>query len=470
MRHMTLEKIAEAVGGTLYQAEGRQQQEVTCAVVDSRKLEEGGLFFAAPGERVDGHRFINQVFERGAACVVTQKHPEQVEQEQGEAQNWGAYILVHDSYEALRKMAAYYRSLLSIPIVGITGSVGKTSTKEFIAGVLSQKYRVLKTEGNFNNDIGLPLTLLRIRDCHQVAVVEMGISDFGEMSRLGAMARPDICVITNIGQCHLENLHDRAGIFKAKTEIFDYMQEDGEICLNGEDDLLSMVSVVNGRKVHHFGISEGKDMEVYATDIESEGLFGSRAVMHLAGAEGTLPIEIRLPGQHMVINAMAAAMVGRLLHLSPEEITKGIAAVEPVNGRSHLMRGKDIVVLDDCYNANPISTRAAIDLLVTAKGRKVAVLGDMFELGEHSDKMHAEIGAYAVRQGVDVLYCAGEQSRYMYDAALEQYDGAQDIRYFADRGELEESLSGLIEPGDTVLVKASHGMEFHRIVEKLLKR
>lgn len=172
MQHMTLANIAAAVGGALYQAEGHEEQEVTCAVIDSRKMEEGGLFFAAPGERVDGHRFINQVFSQGAACVVTQKTPEEVSQEQGEAQNWGPYILVEDSYAALRKMAAYYRSILSIPIVGITGSVGKTSTKEFIAGVLSRRYRVLKTEGNFNNEIGLPLTLLRIREEHEAAVVE----------------------------------------------------------------------------------------------------------------------------------------------------------------------------------------------------------------------------------------------------------------------------------------------------------
>ena len=181
------------------------------------------------------------------------------------------------------------------------------------------------------------------------------------------MARPDICVITNIGQCHLENLHDRAGIFKAKTEIFDYMQEDGQICLNGEDDLLAMVSVVNGSPVHHFGISDREDLEVYATDIENEGLFGSRAQMHFAGAcadpqtgnEG-VPITIKLPGQHMVINAMAAAMVGRLLHMTAEQIAEGIACVEPVNGRSHLMKVKDMVVIDDCYNANPVSTKAAV--------------------------------------------------------------------------------------------------------------
>lgn len=476
MKHMTLRNIAAACGGTLCNAAEKEEQEVTCAVIDSRKLEAGGLFFAAQGEKVDGHRFIGQVFERGAACVVTVKTPQQVEEEHGvPKESWGAYILVEDTFAALKKIAAFYRSLLSIPVVGITGSVGKTSTKEFIAEVLAQKYCVLKTEGNFNNEIGLPLTLLRIREEHEVAVVEMGISDFGEMSRLGEMAKPDICVITNIGQCHLENLHDRAGIFKAKTEIFNYMQEDGEICLNGEDDLLSMVSVVNGKPVHHFGISDKEGLAVYATDIESDGLFGSRAMMHLCGcaavedtpADISYPVEIRLPGRHMVINAMAAALVGRLLHLSVEEIQNGIRSVMPVDGRSHLLKVGDKVVIDDCYNANPVSVKAAIDLLATVEGRKVAVLGDMFELGEKSHAMHAEVGAYAVDQGIDVICCVGKESEFLYDAAMERYDGSQDIRYFADREELLESLPGLLESGDTILVKASHGMEFHEVVDLL---
>lgn len=472
MQNMTLCNIAKACGGTLY-AEGAQNTEVTCAVIDSRKMESGGLFFAARGEKADGHRFIGQVFEKGAACVITEKTPAQVEEEHGvPAKAWGPYILVEDTFEALKKTAAFYRKQLSIPIVGITGSVGKTSTKEFVAGVLAVRYRVLKTEGNFNNEIGLPLTLLRIRKTHEAAVVEMGISDFGEMSRLGEMARPDICVITNIGQCHLENLHDRAGILKAKTEIFDYMQKDGQVCLNGEDDLLSMVNTVNGKAVHYFGISENKGFEVYASDVDNLGLLGSHAVMHMAvplnnEKEEICPIEISLPGQHMVINACAAALVGRLLHLSAAEIQEGIKRVEPVGGRSHIMQLSSMTVIDDCYNANPVSMKAAIDLLATAVGRKAAILGDMFELGENSDKMHASVGAYAVEQGIDAVFCVGESARFMYDAALEKYDGSQDVRYFEDREELLNSLPGLIEKGDTVLVKASHGMGFDKVVEGL---
>lgn len=477
MKYMTLKNIAKACGGTLCNTQGKADAEITCAVIDSRKLTAGGLFFAAEGEKTDGHKFIAQVFEKGAACVITQKTPEQVEKEYGVAATaWGPYILVQNTFEALKQTAAFYRGFLSIPIVGITGSVGKTSTKEFIAGVLSEKYNVLKTEGNFNNEIGLPLTLLCIRKEHEAAVVEMGISGFGEMSRLGNMARPDICVITNIGQCHLENLHDRAGIFKAKTEIFDYMQEDGEICLNGEDDLLSMVSLVKGKRVHHFGISDTEGFEVYADDIENLGLSGSRAVLHLKGAatdwkesgeDGAYPIEVPLPGQHMVINACAAALVGRLLNLTPKQIQEGIRKVEPVGGRSNILRLEGITIIDDCYNANPVSMKAALDLLATALGRKTAILGDMFELGEKSDEMHASVGAYAMERGIDILYCVGENAKFLYDAALERYDGSQDIRYFSDREELLESLSSFIEKGDTVLVKASHGMGFEKVVEKL---
>lgn len=494
MRNMTLTNIATACGGRLENAAGREDTEITCAVLDSRKVEPGGLFFATVGERVDGHKFIGQVFSQGAVCVVTEKSPAQVEAELGvPAESWGAYILVEDTFAALKKIAAYYRSTLTISVVGITGSVGKTSTKEFIAGVLAEHYNVLKTEGNYNNEVGLPLTLLRIRREHQVAVVEMGISDFGEMSRLGEMARPDICVITNIGQCHLENLHDRAGIFKAKTEIFDYMQENGEVCLNGEDDLLAAVKQVNGKPVHHFGISETEGFEVYATDIENKGLFGSSARLHFLkiGAEQATydykpevmnvttmdavklsdtvyPIEISLPGQHMVINACAAATVGSLLGLSPEEIQEGIRKVEPVGGRSHIIQAAGLTIIDDCYNANPVSMKAALDLLATAAGRRVAVLGDMFELGTNSDKLHTSVGSYAVEQDIEVILCVGENSRFMYDAALEAYDGTQDVRYFETREELLEALPELICEGDTILVKASHGMGFTRVVEELV--
>lgn len=461
---MSLENIANACGGKLFCKQNMRQAIIKGVTLDSRQVEEDGLFIATVGERVDGHKFISQVFEKNAACVISEKTPKEIEAEHGISKEvWGAYILVENSFQALKDIAEFYRRQLDIPVVGITGSVGKTSTKEFIAGVLSQKYKVLKTEGNFNNEVGLPLTLLRIREQHEVAVIEMGISDFGEMHRLSKMARPNICVITNIGQCHLENLGDRAGILKAKTEIFDYMAEDGYVCINGDDDMLVTLKQIKNRDVIRFGLSAGNN--IFADEIDNQGLFGSKAIMHID--EDTYPISVPLPGQHMVINAMAAAAVATILHLSLEEIQNGILKVEPVGGRSNIIRRDTMTIIDDCYNANPVSMRSAIDLLHSALGRKVAVLGDMFELGIDSDNMHRGVGTYAVESGVDMLLCVGEHAKNMYEGAKESKKDAQEVYYFQTRDEMLGELGAKTKPGDTILVKASHGMHFEKVVETL---
>lgn len=477
MKGMSLHNIAKACDGQLCITEPARKKglkegtEIGSAVLDSRKVEEGALFIATVGERVDGHRFIGQVFEKGAYCVITQKTPDMVKTEHGlDAEGWGAYILVQDSFKALKDIAEYYRSTLNIPVVGITGSVGKTSTKEFIAGVLSQKYQVLKTEGNFNNEVGLPLTLLRIRQEHEAAVVEMGISDFGEMHRLSKMARPTICVITNIGQCHLENLKSRDGILKAKSEIFDYMAQDGEVCLNGDDDKLAAIAQVHGKNPHFFGISQDSVKEVYADDIVSKGLFGSDAVLYFKN-EASLAVHVPLPGVHMVMNAAAAACVGRLLHLDREQIAKGIAAVAPVGGRSHLIRTEKYTLIDDCYNANPVSVKAAIDLLNTTDTSRAAVLGDMFELGDNSDAMHEEIGEYAAKSGLDTIICIGEKASLIYRGAKKAGRPGQQILYFTAKQDFlhacQDSCERYFQEKATILIKASHGMDFPEIVEAL---
>ncbi len=499
MKNMSLYQIAAACKGQLVlppfsdsekpdcsKAGGKEADitvtadtEVTSAVLDSRQVTEGALFFAVPGERVDGHKFIGSAYGKGACCVVTRKTPQQVEDEYGiPADSWGAYILVEDTLSALKDIAAYYRSTLDIPFVGITGSVGKTSTKEFIAGVLSEKYHVLKTEGNFNNEIGVPLTILRIRKEHQAAVVEMGISEFGEMSRLSRIVRPNVCVITNIGQCHLENLKTRDGILKAKTEIFDYMAEDAQVCLNGDDDKLRTVTQVKGRPVHFFGLGDDPGKEVYAADVVSKGLFGSEAVLHMksAGAgtvpeqqEITLPVKVSLPGIHMVANAAAAACVGQLLGLSQEQIVEGIRKVEPVSGRSHLISLEKYTLIDDCYNANPVSMRAALDLLNMADNQKIAILGDMFELGADSDRMHRRTGEYAATAGIDRIICIGENARHIYEGACEA--GGRECVYFATKGDFLEAYGlereELLPEDSTILIKASHGMAFEEIVKML---
>ena len=311
MKNMTLKNIAQAVGGTLHTEMmpvgiSADHTEAQCVVHDSRQAVRGGIFIATRGEQVDGHSFIGDVFAAGAIGVICEEAPAQPE---------GAYIVVENSFQALKDLAEYYRSQLDIKVVGITGSVGKTSTKEFVASVLSQKYRVLKTEKNYNNEVGLPLTVLQIREDCEVAVLEMGISDFGEMHRLSKIAKPDVCLITNIGQCHLENLGTRDGILKAKTEIFDFMQEGGQICLNGDDDKLVTIREVQGSVPVFFG--GGSNNAVYADNYENRGLIGSRARIHMKDFAGhdacSFEAEIPLPGEHMLYNALAATAAGMLL-------------------------------------------------------------------------------------------------------------------------------------------------------------
>lgn len=479
--NLSIMDIEKACGGSAVLRGADASRRVSSVVIDSRKVTEGGVFIAVPGERVDGHRFIGEVCRAGVSLVITEKTPEQVEQEHGVAPgDWGSYLAVENSLQALKAIAEYYRSRLAIPIVGITGSVGKTSTKEFIAGALAERYRVLKTEGNLNNEIGVPLTLLRIDESHQAAVVEMGISDFGEMHRLSKMVRPTLCVITNIGQCHLENLKDRDGILKAKTEMFDYMMPDAGVCLNGADDKLRSITQVQGKPPVFFGLEPQLGEQVYATDIVSKGLWGSQAVLHMPSNSGagqiSFPVEIPLPGIHMVTNAAAAACVAGLLGLEPWEIAAGIAKVAPIGGRNHLIRTENYTLIDDCYNANPVSMKAAISLLAMADTRKTAILGDMFELGEDSDAMHAGVGSYAVEMGIDSIICIGENARHIYAAACEAVEQSKEkspatTAYFPDKasfiGELHRRGEELLPKGTTILIKASHGMEFTELVSLL---
>jgi UDP-N-acetylmuramoyl-tripeptide--D-alanyl-D-alanine ligase len=458
LKNMTLAQIAHACNGRLYGED--PGYEVAGVAIDSRKIEKDYLFIATVGERVDGHSFISEVYGKGALAVLCEKAPDAPK---------GPYILVDNSFEALKSIAKWYRMQLEIKVVGITGSVGKTSTKEFISSVLSQKYRVLKTEGNYNNEIGLPLTILNIRKQHEIAVLEMGISDFGEMHRLSEIAKPDICVITNIGQCHLENLGSREGILKAKTEIFDFMSMNGRVCLNGDDDMLATISEVRGVRPVRFGLSP--DNDVTASGITARGLRGSGCTVHIGYK--SFPAEIPLPGGHMILNALAATAVGTLLDMAIHEISAGIASVKPIGGRSNILYRERRTIIDDCYNANPVSMKAALDLLGAADTRKVAILGDMGELGENEKALHRETGEYAAASQADLLIFAGSLSLQMYEGAkslLEklQHGPADGILYFTTREELLKALPGLLKEGDTLLVKASRFMGFEEIVKSLL--
>lgn len=483
VRNLTLNNIAEAVEGELKCESGSSSaaNECTAVVIDSRKIEPGALFVATRGERVDGHNFIAQVFEAGALGVICERVPEGIS---------GPCIVVKDSFVALKKLAAYYRKVMcDVKIVGIVGSVGKTSTKELVASVLGEHFCTLKTEGNFNNEIGVPLTLLRLRDEHEAAVVEMGISDFGEMNRLGEMVCPDGVVMTNIGPCHLEKLIDLDGVLRAKSEVFPHIRKGGFLVLNGEDEKLNTVKSFGdleimrfGRKVQsdgsaakNAGCASCAELSVYTDNVKSRGLEGSDMNITVDGK--CFETSVPLPGGHMVMNSLAATAVGLRFGLSLEEIDRGIRAVKPVAGRSNLIKTDRYLIVDDCYNANPKSMKAAIDLMGDALGRKVAILGDMFELGDDAAALHGEVGEYAATHGIDLLVCVGELSKNMYDRALASgmKSGAGtglsgDVRYFATRDELLRNIGQMgLRHGDTILVKASHGMGFDEVILALYK-
>ncbi len=455
MENMTLQNIAMACNGKLM-GDVNQRLVVSGVTIDSRKVKPGHLFIAIKGERVDGHDFIRDACGKGAYCCVLEKIPEEGQY---------PYILVESTLQALKDLAVFYRQSLSVKVVGITGSVGKTSTKEMVASVLSEKYTVLKTEGNFNNEIGLPLTIFNIRKEHEVAVLEMGISDFGEMRRLSKIARPDICLITNIGWSHLENLKSREGILRAKSEMFDFMRPDGRICLNGDDDMLMSVKEVDGKIPLFFGFHKTND--IYADHIQNHGLEGISCTIYIK--EEAFSVAIPVPGEHMVYNALAAAAIGSIMGLYKEEIKKGIESIKTVRGRNHIINMENIKIIDDSYNANPVSMKAALDVLRNADGRRVAVLGDMLELGENSRLLHEDIGRYAAAGNIECILCAGGNSKYMYEAAIGERSESK-ILYYKNREALIAALPELIKEKDTVLIKASHGMGFEKVVDAICKK
>lgn len=465
MKGLTLERMAAACEATLIGCCSDIKKEAAGIVIDSRKVEKDFVFAALQGERVDGHDFILQAFAAGSMAVISERELSDPP---------GPYLLVKSSRDALKKIAALYLDILDIPVVGITGSVGKTSTKEMIASVLAQKYNVHKTAGNYNNEIGLPLTVFGLTTAHEAAVLEMGISDFGEMTRLAQVARPNVAVITNIGICHLENLSTRDGILKAKTEIFDYLKEEAAVILNGDDDKLCTIAEVQGKVPCFYGIGRAKpagavyeEKSVYADHISNHGLHGIDFDLHISG--NVHAVHVTIPGEHNIYNAMAAAAAGLALGLTEQQICAGIEAARTIDGRTNLISAHDYLVIDDCYNANPVSMKAAIDVLAQAAGRTIAVLGDMGELGVDEKQLHYEVGAYLAEKNIDVLFAAGELSREIVRGVTEK-QGRTRVFHFDTRDALLARLTAFVKKDDTVLVKASHFMGYPQIVSALTEQ
>lgn len=437
MRDMTIFSAARAAGGRV--AGCGQDAPLSGGVIDSREAGPGLMFCALQGERVDGHEYMRSALEKGAACCLATHVPEGVT---------GPVILVDDVRSAMAKIAGACRDKLDIPVVGITGSSGKTTAKEMCAAVLSQKYNTLKTEKNFNNELGVPLTLFRIGPEHGAAVVELGINHFGEMGRLGAMAKPDIAVYTLIGRSHLEALGDLDGVLRAKGELVEHMPPDGLLIVNGDDEKLAAWRPA--RRKLTFGLGEGCD--VRGVGFAPRGAEGS-ALTVLAGERR---IELFLPayGRHLAYAALAAAAVGIELGLSDGQIAAGAADYAPVGRRARIIETPSLTVIDDCYNANPDSVKMAIASAGALGGRLVCILGDMLELGEQSEQMHREVGEAARAAGA-LLLTAGERSAAM---------GGE---HFASKAELISALPRLLKRGDRVLVKASHSMAFEEISDAL---
>lgn len=448
MTPCTAREICAAVGGTLLQDSGAP---VTGVTTDSRAVQPGQLFIPLVGERFDGHAYIAKALEGGAAGCLTAAAPETLLPGK-------LYIQVADTRLALKALASWYRNKFDLPVVQVTGSAGKTTTKEMIASVLSQRYNTLRTEGNFNNDIGAPLTLLRLMPEHQAAVIETGMNHFGEIRYLGEMVRPDIAVITNVGDAHIENLgNTRQGILRAKCEIFENLTPEGIAVLNGDDELLNTVTLP--QTILRCGVGDGCGVRV--TDIDDRGLEGVACTVAIEGEHYRLTTSA--PGRYMIYPMAMAAAIGRRLGLTGEEITAGVAAYTTVGSRMHLIRlPGERLVIDDCYNANPQSMAEGLRMLAASPAQhRVAVLGDMGELGQLTVQAHRDMGALTRRLGLTAV-AVGEKMH----ALTETNPQAQ---WFATVEEAMPAIRQLFTPGTAVLVKASHAMHFERIVKELEK-
>ena len=444
----TVREICAAVGGTLLQGEGSAL--ITGVTTDSRAVSAGQLFIPLTGERFDGHAYIGSALSSGAAGCLTARTPETLLPGK-------LYVRVADTRLALKALAAWYRSRFTLPVVQITGSAGKTTTKEMVAAVLSRRYDTLKTQANVNHDIGTPLTLLGLAPQHQAAVIETGMNHFGEIRYLGEMVRPDIAVITNVGDAHIENLgNTRQGILRAKCEIFQHLSPDGIAVLNGDDPLLNTVALP--QTILRCG--RGENCNVRVTDVDDRGIEGIACTVTTARASYRLTAAS--PGSFMIYPMAMAAAIGEALGLTGEEIAAGVAAYVPTGSRMHLIRlPEGRLLIDDCYNANPQAMEEALKLLaVTPARRRAAVLGDMGELGELTVSAHRAIGVLTGELHLDSVIAIGEKARDIASAA-------PNARWYASVDDAMPVIRAAFTEGTAVLVKASHAMHFENIVKEL---
>ena len=457
METITLAQLLEAVNGKLLGGNQELSTPILRVDTDSRTIHPGALFIPLVGERFDGHAYINSALEGGAIGCLTARERESYREDK-------FYVKVSNTQRALRDLAAWYKGRFQIPFVAITGSVGKTTAKDMIASVLSTRYRVLKTEGNFNNDVGLPLTLLRLNREHEICVLEMGMDKFGEIDYLAEIVKPEVGIITNIGDAHIERLGSRENIFKAKCELLPHVQKNGLLILNGDDALLSTLRGHTPVPAVFFGQQEG--LEYRAQAVSGDGV----SHIHCLLTTPHMEREVKIPalGEHMVYPALIATAVAERFGLTPSEIQQGLTQFVPTKMRMNVLhRGHGITILDDTYNANPQSMRAAINVLADGPGSwKVAVLGDMLELGPFAPALHTGVGECLGKAGVDCLVAVGEMSKYIAQAARES--GVPMVYHCADRQAAKVILDQVVREDSTILVKASRGMKLEELTAYLL--
>ena len=457
METITLAQLLTAVNGKLLGSYDDLDTPILRVDTDSRNIHEGALFIPLVGERFDGHAYINAALEGGAVGCLTARERESYRPDK-------FYVKVGNTQRALRDLAAWYKERFQIPFVAVTGSVGKTTAKDMIAAVLGTKYKVLKTEGNFNNNVGLPLTLLRLDRSYEIAVLEMGMDRFGEIDYLAGTVKPDVGVITNIGDAHIERLGSRENIFKAKCELLPHIKKDGLLVLNGDDPMLATLR--GNTPVNTVFCGQGEGLEYRAQVLGGDGVSHIRCRLTTPGMDR----EVKIPalGEHMIYPALTAAAVGERFGLTPDQIGQGLTRFVPTRMRMNILRRADgITILDDTYNANPQSMRAAISVLADSHSAwKAAVLGDMLELGPFAPALHSGVGECLGKANIDCLVAVGEMSEHMAQGARDS--GVPLVFHCADKPAAKAVLDRIIKPDSTILVKASRGMKLEELTAYLV--
>ncbi|WP_415322252.1 UDP-N-acetylmuramoyl-tripeptide--D-alanyl-D-alanine ligase [Clostridium perfringens] len=453
MLELNLQEIVKATKGALLKE--ADVKEIKAVSTDTRKIEEGTMFIALKGENFNGNNYVLDAFNKGAKIAIV----DEVKYDLNELKEDVALIKVQNTGRALMDLAKFYREKLGLKVVGITGSAGKTSTKDLVAAVLSDKYKVFKTKGNFNNEIGLPLMILELDSTYDVAILEMGMRGLGQIKELAEIASPDLGIITNIGISHIEILKTRENILKAKMEIATFFDKNNTLVVCGNDDFLGALPEAQ-YKIVKTGV--GENFEIGAKNIALEELSSKFTVYD---GEKEEEFSLDMPGEHNISNLMLGIAIAKELGVSFEEMKRGLKNIEATSMRLELIKKDGFAILNDCYNSSPVAVKSAIDVMKNIEGkRRIAVLGTMRELGHKSEEAHMEIGKYAKENGIEKVLCFGDFSENIKEGY------GEGCTVYENKEELIKDLLNIICEGDIILVKASRSLKFEEITKALLEK